>query len=202
MKKSLIIMLLVWVSAMPVMAQQTHNLTHEEQEAFKIQCQERIDAFQMGLEIIADKQQNAEVKNHYINTLPEMFMGGGDPWTDCSGTRHAAVMMQVSSLSGKTDTIPLKTYLPRLRNLPYTSVELKKAQTCVMSNFYRMPDGNYMATCTFFQIFKGDYGDNRVYRDFTQKEVQVFISRVEDGALGSYWDMKFGNINVTETRKL
>jgi len=34
------------------------------------------------------------------------------------------------------------------------------------------------------------------------EEMDVYIRRVADGSLGSYWDMKFGDINVTETQKL
>lgn len=69
---------------------QTHDLTTEELDAFKIQCQERIDAFQLGLEIIADKKQDPEVKQHYINTLPDLFMGNGEEWTDVFGQKHNA----------------------------------------------------------------------------------------------------------------
>ena len=203
MKKTIITTLLICIAPFILMAQQTNDLSPEEIDAFKIQCQERVDAFQMGLEVIADKSQNADIKSHYIKTIPEMFMGEGDPWTDTNGGKHAAVKMQVSSISsGKTTDSPLKQYLQRLRNMPYTSVELKKAKTCMISNLYKVSDNLYMGTCTFFQYFTGQSGDNVVYRDYTQKEVDVYIRRVADGSLGSYWDMKFGDINVTETQKL
>ena len=203
MKKTIITTLLICIAPFILMAQQTNDLSPEEIDAFKIQCQERVDAFQMGLEVIADKSQNADIKSHYIKTIPDMFMCEGDPWTDTNGAKHAAVKMQVSSISsGKTTDIPLKQYLQRLRNMPYTSVELKKAKTCMISNLYKVSDNLYMGTCTFFQYFTGQSGDNVVYRDYTQKEVDVYIRRVADGSLGSYWDMKFGDINVTETQKL
>lgn len=204
MKKLLLTVLLASTS-WAVFAQQTHDLSPEELEAFKVQCQERVDAFQMGLEIIADKQQNAEIKNHYIKTLPEMFMGNGDKWTDRNGGSHDAVKMQVSSIAGgkeSTNDVPLKEYLPRLRNLPYTYVEVKKAKTCMISNLYKVSDNMYMGTCTFFQYFTGKSGEVLVYRDYSQKDVDVYIQRVEDGSLGTYWDMKFGDINVSETRKV
>lgn len=204
MKELLLTVLLVsttWASY----AQQTHDLTPEELEAFKVQCQERVDAFQMGLEIIADKRQDAEIKNHYIKTLPEMFMGNGDKWTDVKGGSHNAVKMQVSSIADgqlRINDIPLKEYLPRLRNLPYTYVEVKKAKTCMISNLYKVSENMYMGTCTFFQYFTGKSGEVLVYRDYSQKDVDVYIQRVEDGSLGTYWDMKFGDINVSETRKV
>lgn len=204
MKKVFMILLLISTS-LDCFSQKTNDLSQEELEAFKVQCQERIDAFQMGLEIIADKRQNAEIKDHYIKTIPEMFMGNGEPWTDNNGGKHDAVKMQVSSLSnGKitTSNIPLKQYLNRLRNLPYTNVEIKKAKTCLISNLYKVSDNLYMGTCTFFQYFTGQSGEVLVYRDYTQKDVDVYIQRIEDGSLGTYWDMKFGDINVSETKRM
>lgn len=205
--RKVIMMLLIGIS-FTVSAQQTNDLSPEEIEAFKMQCQERVDAFQMGLEIIADKQQSNEIKNHYIKTIPEMFMGNGDPWTDINNQRHPAVKMQVSSIDKngnvtlRTPSPTLKEYLSHLRNLPYTRVELKKAKTCMISNLYKVSDNLYMGTCTFFQYFTGQSGEVAVYRDYTQKDVDVYIQRVDDGSLGTYWDMKFGDVNVTETRKL
>lgn len=202
MKHLLLVFLLSGMAAVG-MAQQTNDLTQDELNAFKVQCQERVDAFQMGLEIIADKRQDSEIKKHYIKTIPEMFMGNGEPWVDKNGGRHDAVKMQVSSFkNGKTTDIPLKEYLPRLRNLPYTYVEIKKAKTCMISNLYKVSDNLYMGTCTFFQYFTGQSGEVLVYRDYTQKDVDVYIQRVDDGSLGSYWDMKFGDINVSETRRM
>ncbi|MDE6770520.1 MAG: hypothetical protein K2J78_12420 [Muribaculaceae bacterium] len=205
--RDLIMMLLVVCFSLVGTAQQTHDLSPEEIEAFKVQCQERVDAFQMGLEIIADKQQDNEIKDHYIRTIPEMFMGKGDVWYDRNNTKHDAVKMQVSSVStGNVNDVPLKEYLRRLRNLPYTRVSIQKAKTCLISNLYKVNDNLYMGTCSFFQYFSGENGSkeggNVVYRDFTQKDVDVYITRVEDGSLGSYWDMKFGDINVTETKRL
>lgn len=202
MKHLLFILLLTGVSVVS-MAQQTHDLTQEELDAFKVQCQERVDAFQMGLEIIADKRQDSEIKNHYIKTIPDMFMGKGEPWTDKNGGKHNAVKMQVSSLvSGGTTDIPLKEYLSRLRNLSYTYVEIKKAKTCMISNLHKVSDNLYMGTCAFFQYFTGQSGETLVYRDYSQKDVDIYIQRVEDGSLGTYWDMKFGDINVSETRRM
>lgn len=202
--KNLLIMLFLSIS-IGSYAQQKFQLTAEERKAFEVQCQERIEAFQMGLEIIADKQQDEELKNHYITTILEMFMGKGEPWKDKKGGNHPAVKMQVSSLnSSEPHDILLKDYLQKIRDMKqYTYVEIKKAKTCVISNFYPVPgeENMYMATCAFFQYFTGKKGEVIVYRDYTQKDVDVFIQRIEDGSLGAYWDMKFGDINVTETRK-
>ncbi len=176
--RKIIMVLLVGCFSLVGIAQQTHDLSPEEIEAFKVQCQERVDAFQMGLEIIADKQQDNEIKDHYIRTIPEMFMGNGNEWYDNNNTKHDAVKMQVSSVStGDVKDIPLKEYLRKLRNLPYTHVSIQKAKTCLISNLYKVSDNLYMGTCSFFQYFSGENGgkegSNVVYRDFTQKDVDV-----------------------------
>lgn len=202
MKKLITIMLLASISLVGY-SQQTHNLTIEEQEAFKAQCEERIDSFQEGLQIIADKEQPSDIKNHYIKTLPDMFLGKGDPWVDSENVKHKAVIMQVSSLNRSNPlNVPLKEYLNKLRTLRYTYVEITKAKICRISNFYQVNDNLYMGTCTFYQCFNGKSGETVVYRDKTQKDVDVYIQRVEDGSLGTYWDMKFGDINVTETQRV
>lgn len=205
MKKRIIlaVYLLTYIS---VVFGQTHDLSQEELDAFRIQCQERIDAFQMGLEIIADKQQDMTIKQHYIKTLPDMFMGNGDPWTDVSGEKHPAVKMQVSVIRYNnvidTKSPSLKEYLNSLKNLKWSSVKITKAKTCLISNFYKRADNLYEATATFFQYFEGSNGDGVVYKDFTQKEVHIYIQRVEDGQLGTYWDLKFGDINVSEISRM
>ena len=182
---------------------QTHDLSQDELDAFKVQCQERIDAFQMGLEIIAAKDQPLDIKKHYINTLPDLFLGGGEPWKDVDGGRHAAVKMQVSKLKQNKvisiNDVPLKHYLQNLLSLKWTYVKITKAQTCMISNIYKRSDNLYVGTVTFFQFFEGRNGDGKVYRDRTQKDVSIYISKVEDGQLGTYWDLKFGDINVSET---
>ena len=200
-------LLLLFLLSIAIVGQaQTNDLTPEELEAFKVQCQERIDAFQMGLEIIADKKQEAIVKQHYINTLPDMFMGCGDEWKDVNGQKHPAVKMQVSVIRyNKTiDTYdkPLKQYLEDLKNIIWTYVKITKAKTCLISNFYKRNDNLYEATATFFQYFEAHSGEAVVYKDLTQKEVKIYISRIKDGQLGTYWDMKFGDINVSEIKKI
>lgn len=200
-------LLFFFILSLPLLLKaQTNDLTPEELNAFKMQCQERIDAFQMGIEIIADKKQEQAIKDHYILTLPEMFMGNGDEWMESTGQKHDAPHMQVSVIRYnnviETKNVPIKQYLKNLQGLKWTSVSITKAKTCLISNFYKVNDNLYEATATFFQYFTGTAGENKVYKDFTQKEVKVYISRVEDGQLGVYWDMKFGDINVSEIKKM
>lgn len=175
---------------------------------FEERCIEYIDAMQYGLEIIGDKRQPKEVKVHYKKNVLDFFMGRGDNYKTIKDGREIwqpAVRMFVSSINRKEpQPVPMKVYLDRLENLSYSEVKITKAAACKISNFYPVP-GNpdqYTATATYFQYFEGKSGDKIVYADETQKDVTIFISRVIDGSLGTFWDIKFGDVNVVETRKV
>lgn len=61
---------------------------------------------------------------------------------------------------------------------------------------------HYEATATIYQYFKGQGSDGYCYRDQSEKQIKVYLFRVNDGVLGSYWDVKFGDIDVVETIRL
>ena len=187
---------------------QNRGMTEEEIKDFEERCIEYIDAMQYGLEIIGDKAQPKEVKTHYKKNVLEFFMGRGEDYKTIKDGREIwqpAVRMFVSSVNRREPTpTPMKIYLDRLENLTYSVVKITKAAACKISNFYPVP-GNpdqYTATATYFQYFEGRTGDRTVYADVTQKDVTIFITRVVDGNLGEFWDIKFGDVNVVETRKV
>ncbi len=185
---------------------QTSDISPEEMESYKNRCMEYINAFQKGLEIIADKNKSDAVKQHQKSVLLTFFMGEGKPYTDIDGKRYPAVEMEVSTVRYGTviekRSIPLKKYLENLQELRYKSVKISQAKTCVISNLYKVANNRYQATATFFQYFEGERGDGTFYRDKTQKDVKVFLTKVTDGTLGTFWDLKFGDINVVETIRI
>lgn len=184
---------------------QTHNLSPEALENFKARCEEIVETFQHGLEIIGSKEQEKDVKQHYKKNVLKLFMGNGENYKDADGNIQPAVKMQVSSVRynsviSKTD-IRLKEYLNRLESLPYAEVKITKAQSCVISNLYKV--GNrYEGTVTIFQYFSGRRGDGSFYKDKTQKNIKVYLLEEDDGVLGKYWALKLGDIDVVETVKL
>lgn len=187
---------------------QSRGMTEEEIKSFEERCIEYIDAMQYGLEIIGDKHQPKEVKAHYKKNVLEFFLGRGEDYKTVKDGREVwqpAVRMYVSSVNRKEPKpIPMKMYLDRLENLPYSDVKITKAAACKISNFYPVP-GNpdqYTATATYFQYFEGRRDGRVVYVDETQKDVTIFISKVIDGNLGEFWDIKFGDVNVVETKKV
>lgn len=187
------------------MQAQTNDLSQDEIQSFKARCEETIEAFQYGLEIIGDKSQDKAVKQHYKKNILSFFMGNGLPYTDIDGRTYPAVKMEISTLRYSNvinkRTVKLTEYLESLENLKYVEVKIQKAQTCVISNLYKVGD-RYQGTVSIFQYFTGRTRDNIIYRDRTQKDIKVYVTKVTDGNLGEFWDLKLGDVNVVETVKM
>ncbi|CDA53492.1 putative uncharacterized protein [Prevotella sp. CAG:604] len=202
--KNLLITLLLLVCSYSVQAQ-TNDLTQEQIESFKTRCEETIEAFQYGLEIIGDKSQDKAVKQHYKQNILSFFMGDGRPYQDLDGNMHPAVKMEISTLRYSNvinkRTLKLTEYLENLENLKYVEVKIQKAQTCIISNLYKVGD-RYEGTVSIFQYFTGRTKDNIIYRDRTQKDIKIYVDKVKDGTLGEFWQLKLGDVNVVETVKL
>ncbi|MBD5265921.1 MAG: hypothetical protein HDS44_03025 [Bacteroides sp.] len=185
---------------------QNNDLTPEEMDSYKARCIEYMNAFQKGLSIIADKSKSDAVKQHQKDILLTFFMGEGEPWKDNKGHSYPEVQMEVTTVRyGKNieepHSIPIKKYLNNLQNLRYKQVKITQAKNCVISNLYQVED-HYEATVSYFQFFEGDRGDGTFYRDMTQKDVKVYLTKVTDGNLGTFWDLKFGDIKAVETVKI
>ena len=132
-------------------------------------------------------------------------MGNGLPYTDIDGKTYPAVKMEISTLRYSNvinkRSVKLNDYLESLENLKYVEVKIQKAQTCVISNLYKVGD-RYQGTVSIFQYFTGRTKDNIIYRDRTQKDIKVYVTKVTDGSLGEFWDLKLGDVNVVETVKM
>ena len=185
---------------------QTSDISIEEMESYKARCKEYMDAFLKGLGTISDKTKSDYVKKHQVKVLLTFFMGEGKPYTDVNGKKRPAVEMEVTSVrygqQVSKHSMPLVEYFDRLQRLNYVSVKITQAKTCVISNLYKVSDNQYEATATFFQYFEGQRGDGTFYRDKTQKDIKVYLTKVTDGNLGTFWDLKFGNISVVDTIKM
>lgn len=201
----LVLMLLMLVFTNVIHAQ-TNDLTQEQIASFKARLEETIEAFQYGLEIIGDKTQEKDVKQHYKENILSFFMGGGHPYTDIDGKNYPAVKMEVSTVRygnviREPRTLTLVKYLENLENLKYVEVKIEKAQTCVISNLYKV--GNrYQGTVSIFQYFTGRTREGMIYKDKTQKDIKVYVTKVTDGSLGEFWEIKLGDIKVVETVKI
>lgn len=197
------------VMIMPMITSaQTNDVSTEELSSYKVRCEEYMNAFQKGLEIIADPKQSATIKAHYKKNLLTFFMGNGQPYTDIDGKRYPAPQMETSVMRYNNviekRTQSIGNYLDALDGLKskYVEVKITKAQTCFAGNLYKVSDDRYVGIVSFFQYFEGKTADGYIYKDKTQKDIKVYMTRISDGNLGKFWDIKFGDVNVVETIRM
>jgi len=187
---------------------QTNDVTQEELDSYKVRCEEYMNAFQKGLEIIATPKQSATIKAHYKKNLLSFFMGDGQDYTDIDGKHYPAPVMETSVMRYNNviekRTQDIVDYLNALDGLKskYVDIKITKAKTCVVSNLYKISEKRYVGTVSFFQYFEGKTAEGGIYRDRTQKDIKVYMTKVTDGNLGTFWDIKFGDVNVVETVRM
>ena len=93
---------------------QTNDLSQGEMDSFKARCIEYMNAFQKGLEIIADKDKSEIVKQHQVSVLLTFFMGKGEPYVDVDGKDTVYALWEKDgftySLSAENTTFEQLTY--------------------------------------------------------------------------------------------
>jgi hypothetical protein len=116
--------------------------------------------------------------------------------------------VEVSNVKLKTkNKYKIRNYLDRMQRLSnnYDKVDIEYANINYASKFVLGPDGNYYATITFVQKFKG-FIDNKVeYGDVTRRNVTVVLKSYQktdtDGTAKKEWDVFLEDIGVVVTRK-
>jgi len=97
----------------------------------------------------------------------------------------------------------IREYLNKIRVLAFTKVEITFYDVQYISEFKKGPDGKYYGVITFFQKFEGYKEGKLVYKDVTQKNIEVVIDKVTT-MYGSKkverWNVLLGNITVKETK--
>lgn len=199
---SILLMLLplIWVNAQTKTAVTSKeanilteiNLSDADIEVFKEQTRQKVDEFTQHIVTISDKTEPAERRNLAEKEALKLFFTGAE--------------MEISSVTAADEVIkisrPIPKYLARLKSLPYTRVEIKFYDIAYVSDFKRGPDGRYYSVATIIQEFTGFHGDNIVYTDVTEKEVEIIIDLVEDPFFAQkQWKIFLGDIKATETRQ-
>lgn len=168
------------------------KLSEEDIASFKEKSQQKIDEFTNYITIIADKKQSKSKRDIAEKEALKLFYKGAIMETSSIGADGKIKKKQ--RLMGE--------YLYRLKTLPYLKVEIKFFDICYVTDFIQAPNGNYYATATIYQEFKGFQGDNVVYKDVTQKEITLIINLIEDEFFNEKrWQLFLGDIKATETRR-
>jgi len=109
----------------------------------------------------------------------------------------------VETTNGKTNAksqSKIRQYLNHLSLLSYKKVEMTASNIKFVSKFHLGPDGKWHASAVILQDFKG-YKDNvQVYKDQTNKTIDIIVNTFEeekDGKTVTKFDIFLGNISVT-----
>lgn len=168
------------------------NLTDEQIAGFKQQAIATVKELGDNIKtIIANRKKARATSNKFIGMSVKLFVSENST-------------VQVSSKSGRVDTIRIRTYLNRLKALSYQSIEITFYDIYLSKNFIKGDDGRYYGTATIFQKFEGrNNNEQGSYTDITKKSIQLVIEKAKYGdglADKERWILKLGDINVEETK--
>lgn len=166
------------------------NLSKIDRELWRTRAQEKLIELQNYITTIGDKNQSIQDRELAIKSAIRLFVPG-------------AKMEVSSTTTGRISNYPINVYMNRLRALPYTQVVITFYQVAYISDLQRSPDGNYYATATIYQEFRGYYGDALGYSDKTTKTVQIILQYVDNEFYQrKMWELMLGDVKVSETRKI
>lgn len=160
-------------------------------EEFRKLTEQRVADFQQYLSIIANKQASIEQRKEAIDLAMGLFIDGA--------------RMQVSGRDGKPKPpIPIRAYLNRLMGLnQYNRIEIVFYDVATVSKFEKGPDGDYYATATYFQQFKGfDANGKLLYGSKDRKDIAVNGKAGNQDMNEDDLKIYFGDVVVRETTVL
>lgn len=167
------------------------EVSKERLAEFKDLTLRRVNDLQEYLSVIADKKRSQPERLMAIELALDLF-------AQPDGRK---ALMQVSRKGGGVRTYTVEQYLNNLLTSRYSQVSLTFYDTAVATDFEKGTDGNYHATASYFQDFKGFNDGNLVYGDRTRKTIAVTAK-----AMGPYKDLGqtdlkvfFGDVKVAET---
>jgi hypothetical protein len=166
------------------------KLSEDQLADFTEMAKQKTNALSDYISIIGDKSKEEAQRIKAIDLAVKLFVSENN-------------IIQVSSLnSSEKKTYKIRTYLNKLKVLPYTKVTIKWYKIFYASNFVKRPDGKYEAIATIYQEFKGETGDGSIYYDVTQKNIQIIIDQIEiktGDQVEKRWEVLLGDIFVMET---
>ncbi len=202
MKRIILILFIVFLTNINFIIAQNPsinpNLEFEVRESINEQCVHKVKAFTDHLSKIATKIENDSIKEWHIEACMDLFVGRGNDTKDSEGNVIIpAPRIEVTSLAnGTKNSYFIKNYLKRLKNLEYTKIVFKTSK-CYMASggIKKIRENEWSAIVTYYQVFIGYNGDMIVYRDKTQKNVRITITRDETGR----FDVLLGDITAEQT---
>lgn len=164
------------------------SLNESEYITYRAKAMQRVDEFVSYINIITDKTLSGDDKDRAIDEAVRLFMPG------------ATVAVTSASKPSPPRTLDVRTYLTRLKLLPYTYTKVNWSDVQYVKELTQAPDGNYYGIITGQQTFTG-YGkaDAVTYSDVTQKNVRVKLQpyqKMIEGQAETNWQVLLGNVGV------
>jgi hypothetical protein len=111
------------------------------------------------------------------------------------------------SRTGTKNKYKVRDYLSRLqfKSGQYDKIIIEYADINYASDFKKGVDGNYYASVTFVQKFRGFVDGNMAYGDITKRNLTIVVKsfeKVVNGEAQQAWDVFLADLGVVETRKL
>jgi len=183
-----VLLVFVFLTALPALIRaQENEFTPERLEEFRKLTEQRVTDFQQYLSIIADKKSFPEQKKEAISLATELFIDGAK--------------IQVTGRNNSSKVVPIGAYFNRLSGLAsYTKVELTFYDVVSVSKFEKGTDGDYHATATYYQQFKGfDVTGKILYADRTRRDISVNGKTGNKDKDNDDLKIFFGDVVVRET---
>ncbi|MBO0936704.1 hypothetical protein J2I47_09125 [Fibrella sp. HMF5335] len=164
------------------------SLSESEYVTYRAKAVQRVDQFVSYITVITDKSMSNDDKDRAIDEATRLFMP------------NATIQVTSANKTAPPRTYNVRTYLTRLKLLPYTYTKVAWTEVQYVKELTQAPDGNYYGIITGQQTFEG-YGkaDNVTYKDVTQKNVRVKLQPYQkqvEGQKELNWQVFLGNVGV------
>ncbi|MCF0069407.1 hypothetical protein LZD49_02930 [Dyadobacter sp. CY261] len=195
MMKYVYLLLTLFAGAGQLSAQPDMN--EKRLEEFRKLTNQRVNDLQLYISLIGDKSLSLAQREQAVELAVSLF----EKDYLLNGKRRSPYV-QVSRRNGKISSVPVRIYFKNLMNVKFDKVEITYYDAAVVSEFEKGTDGNYHATATYYQQFKGmDAKGNLVYGSRDRKDIRVTAQSAAVYAQAGKEDMKifFGDITVKDT---
>ncbi len=164
-------------------------LTDEQYRQYRNSALQKVDRFVEFLNVLANKEADAEEKEKAIDQAAELFLPD-------------ATIEVTSANKPGVRKYKVKDYLMRLKMIPYASSSIEWSEIGYIKELTKAADGAYYGVISGQQTFNGYGGKNGedvLYSDVTQKNVQVKLDTYKkpaDGKMVVNWEVLLGNIGL------
>ena len=194
-KISILFIIFLFIQANSLLAQDSlasiKPITDEDIASFKEQAVRDIYDLNSYISMMCNKAASANRKKFARNMAIKLF------YSD-------SATVQISRADKSIKTEKISTYFNNLICTKYSNVNITFYEVYISKDFKPGPNGKYYGTATYtqkFEVSSNGKEDPRNHPDITEKNVQLVIEPItyQDGNIQTYWVLKLGDINVTNT---